>query len=215
MLWDWSYAARIPGELLPGLWISLQASAGAAAIALSLGLAWAVIRYFRVPVLDQALIVVLEFIRDTPLLIQLFFLFYVLPNYGVSFPPLLTGIIGMGLYFSTYTAEVYRGALLAIPAGQWEAAKAIGLTTSRTWSSVILPQAVRLVIPPLGTYTLWLFKESAILSTITVSELLSRAVSIGTDSYRYLEPMTIAGILYLIISYPTARLIRRLEARLA
>lgn len=214
MVWDWSYALGIPRQLIGPIGTTFEAAGGGIVIALVLGLILAVIRYLRVPLLSPVITLLAEFIRMTPLLIQLYFFFYVLPNYHILFSPLVTGIIGIGVYFSAYTAEVYRGALLAVPAQQWEAAKATGLGPARTWVLIILPQAVRLVIPPLGNYVLILFKETAILSTIGVVEVLEAAKNIGSLSYRYLEPITIAGIFYLIVSYAGARVIRYVERRL-
>lgn len=214
MVWDWSYAWHIPGQLVSAVGTTFEAAGGGIVTAMILGLVLAIIRYLRVPVLSLVLTLLSEFIRTTPLLLQLYFFFYVLPSYHIIFSPLVTGILGIGVYFSAYTAEVYRGALAAVPVQQWEAARAVGLGPVRTWTSVILPQAVRLVIPPLGNYVLILFKETAILSTIGVVEVLQAAKNVGSLTYRYLEPITIAGVFYLIVSYSGARLIRYVEARL-
>jgi polar amino acid transport system permease protein len=213
-MWDWSYALHIPGQLVGAIGTTFEAAGGGIVVALVLGLVLAIIRYLHIPVLSLVLTVLSEFIRMTPLILQLYFFFYVLPNYHILFSPLVTGIIGIGVYFSAYTAEVYRGALTAVPVAQWEAARALGLGPVRTWVSVILPQAVRLVIPPLGNYVLVLFKETAILSTIGVVEVLQAAKNIGSLTYQYMEPITIAGLFYLIVSYCGARLIRHLETRL-
>lgn len=215
MIWDWSFAIGIIPELLQGLLITVQVTVIAMPIALVLGMAIAVVRFSRVPVLRQLFGFYVEFVRGTPLLVQAYFAFYVLPLYGVKFSPLVTGIIVMGVNYSAYTAEVYRAGIESVPNGQWEAATALSLPARRRWQSVILPQAVRNVVPALGNYLIQMFKDTAILSAITVPELLDHATGIGSSSYRYLEPYTLVGLLFLLVSYPAARLVRRWELRLA
>lgn len=215
MIWNWSFAVGIVPELLTGLWITVQVTLVGTAIALVLGLLVAIVRFSRIPVLRQLFGFLVEFIRGTPLLVQAYFAFYVLPLFGVEFTPLVTGIIVMGVNYSAYTAEVYRAGIESVPSGQWEAAIALSLPARWRWQSVVLPQAVRAVIPALGNYLVQMFKDTAILAAITVPELLSHATAIGSSSYRYVEPFTLVGILFLLVSYPVARLIRRLELRLA
>lgn len=215
MIWDWSYALGIIPDLLQGLVVTVQITLIGTSIALVLGLLLAVVRYSTVPGVRQFFGFVLQFIRGTPLLVQAYFAFYVLPLYGVKFSPLVTGIIVIGVNYSAYTAEVYRAGIQSVPRGQWEAATALSLPLRQRWQYVILPQAIRDVIPALGNYLVQMFKDSAILSAITVFELLGHATAIGSSSYRYLEPLTLAGLLFMVVSYPAAKLIRRLELRLA
>src|SRR5205807_1297535 len=132
---------------------------------------------------------VVEFIRNTPLLVQLFFFFYVLPTVGVTFSPLTTGVIGLGLHYSTYTAEVYRAGIDGVPVGQWEAATALSLPRRRTWTAVILPQAIRRVVPALGNYVIAMFKDTPMLAAITVLDMLKQAQEVGAESFRYTEPI--------------------------
>jgi polar amino acid transport system permease protein len=215
MIWDWSFAIAIFPFLLQGLWVTVQVTLAGMAIALVLGLFVAVVRYSRVPGVSPLFSFFVQFVRGTPLLVQAYFAFYVLPAYGVKFSALITGIIVIGINYSAYTAEVYRAGIQSVPRGQWEAATALSLPVRQRWQYVILPQAVRDVIPALGNYLVQMFKDSAILSAITVFELLSHAQAIGSSSYRYLEPLTLAGLLFMVISYPAAKLIRRLEIHLA
>ncbi|MGI8311367.1 ectoine/hydroxyectoine ABC transporter permease subunit EhuD [Saccharopolyspora hattusasensis] len=215
MIWDWSFAASIVPSLLDGLWVTVEVTLIGTVIALLLGLVVAVVRYSRIPVLGKLSGFFVLFVRGTPLLVQAYFAFYVLPNVGVQFSPLVTGIVVLGINYSAYTAEVYRAGIQSVPAGQWEASTALSLSAWQRWRFVVLPQAVRDVIPALGNYVVQMFKDSAILSAITVFELLSHATSIGSSSYRYLEPLTIAGLLFLAVSLPAAKLIKRLELRLA
>lgn len=213
--WDWSFAWKIVPDLLRGLAVTVEITAISAGIAMAVGLVVAMIRFSKVPGLAQLAGFLVEFIRGTPLLVQAYFVFYVLPKYGLRYSPLVTGVIVLGINYSAYTAEVYRAGIEGVPRGQWEAATALSLPWRRRWQDVVLPQAIRAVIPALGNYVIAMFKDSAILSAITVFELLNHATAIGSDSFRYLEPLTLAGILYLLVSYPSARLIRRLEVRLA
>jgi polar amino acid transport system permease protein len=215
MIWDWSFAVSILPDLLQGLKLTVIITAFGTLIAMLLGLVFALIRRSRVPLVSRFTGLLLEFIRGTPLLVQAYFAFYVLPAYGLRFSALTTGIIVIGINYSSYTAEVYRAGIDNVARGQWEAATALSLSARRKWQGVILPQAIRAVVPALGNYVISMFKDSAVLSAITVLELLGRATVIGSSTFRYLEPLTIAGLLFLLVSYVAAMFIRRLENRLA
>lgn len=212
--WDWSYTGHVLPDLLRGLLVTVEATVLGSLVAFALGLVWALAfrapsRWVRWPV--QA---VVEFVRNTPLLVQLFFLFYVLPTTGLTLSPLTTGVLGLGLHYSTYTAEVYRAGIDGVPAGQWEAATALSLPRHRTWTAVILPQAVRRVVPALGNYVIAMFKDTPMLAAITVLDMLKRAEEAGAESFRYTEPITVVGLLFVVIAYPTSLLMRALERRL-
>ncbi|AWH94631.1 MULTISPECIES: ectoine/hydroxyectoine ABC transporter permease subunit EhuD [Dietzia] len=213
MIWDNAFAISIIPDLLRGLVTTVQITFAGMAIAAVLGLLVAVFRYLRIPVVSQILGFLVYFIRGTPLLVQAFFVFYVLPEYGVTMSALVTGIIVIGVNYSAYTAEVYRSGIEGIPVGQWEAATALNLPGGRTWTRIVLPQAVRRVVPLLGNYLIQMFKDSAILSAITVYELMSVAKAIGQSEFRYIEPFTIAALLYLVVSVPCTLVLRRLETR--
>ena len=154
-----------------------------------------------------------ELIRNTPFLVQLFFLFYVLPTWGITFSPLVTGIVGLGLFNSAQTSEIYRAGIEDVPRGQWEAALTIGLPLKRVWLGIILPQTFHRVLPVLGNVIISMFKETSVLSTITVFELLAQGVDIGFQRFRFIEPLTMVGMMYFVISYAAARGVRFLEAR--
>jgi polar amino acid transport system permease protein len=184
-------------------------------VALVLGLVIAVVRRAKVPVLDQVLWAVVEFIRSTPLLVQVFFLYFALPRFGVTLSALTVGVIGLGVHYATYTSEVYRAGIDAVPRGQWEAATALSLSPGRTWTGVILPQAIPRVLPALGNYVISMFKEVPLLLAISVIEVVNKAKELGSATFRFTEPYTIAGLLFLVLSYPASILIRRLERRRA
>lgn len=211
--WDWSFALSILPELLQGLSTTLLVTAISAVIAIPLGLVLILIRLARIPIISPAVWFMVEFLRGTPFLVQLYFIFYVLPNYGVILSPLVTGVLALGVYSAARAAELYRAGLESIPAGQWEACQVLGLPLGHVWTAIILPQLAPVVIPMLGNLVIVMFKDSAVLSTITVLELVARAKDIGVNTFRYLEPLTLAGFLFWVVSYAAARGIRHLELR--
>lgn len=215
MSWDWEFTVDILPELARALVVTVEATLAGSALAMVLGLVFAILRRSGSRLVSLPTAAVVEFVRSTPLLVQLYFLFFVLPNYGVTLSPFLTGVLVLGLHYATYTSEVYRAGIEGVARGQWEAARSMNLSRTRTWSSVVLPQAIPAVIPALGNYVNAMFKDTPLLSAITVLELLNQAKIIGSQTFRYLEPVTIVGIFFLVVSYSTAWLIRRLEARLA
>jgi polar amino acid transport system permease protein len=211
--WDWAFAWSILPRLLEGLAITVQATIAGSAIAMVLGLVLCLLRIARIPVVSFLAWLWIEFFRGTPFLVQLYFIFYVLPHYGVLLSPLATGIIALGIYGGARAAEFYRAALEAVPTGQWEASLTLGLPIHRVWLGVILPQAWPIAVPMLGNLFIAMFKDTAVLSTITVLEMVTRAREVGFSTFRYLEPLTMAGILFWIVSYSAARFLRSLESR--
>lgn len=212
-MFNWSYALEALPQLLGGLWITVQATLGGMALALVLGLLWAVLRRSAPALLAHGVRWTLELIRSTPLLVQLYFLFFVLPEVGPRLSPFATGVLALGLHYSAYTAEVYRAGIEAIPYSQWEAALALGLGRANTWFAVILPQAIPPIIPILGNYLIAMFKDTPLLAAITVTELLQVAKLMGAERFRYLEPLTLVGLLFLVVSLVSSQLIRALEKR--
>ncbi|WP_405742217.1 ectoine/hydroxyectoine ABC transporter permease subunit EhuD [Streptomyces sp. NBC_01525] len=212
--WSWGYVGDILPDLLKGLGVTVEATLLGSLVSFALGLVWALALRSPSRWVAWPVGAVVEFVRNTPLLVQLFFLFFVLPSWGLTFSPLVTGVIGLGLHYSTYTAEVYRAGIDGVPAGQWEAAVALNLPRRRTWTAVILPQALRRVVPALGNYVIAMFKDTPMLAAITVGDMLFQANTIGATTFDYMEPITVVGILFIVISYPTSLLLRALERRL-
>lgn len=209
-----AYLSHVSPQLLRGLRITVEATLLGMSIALAFGLIIAMIRYRRVPLLSSFFTFYVVFLRNTPLLVQLYFLYYVLPYWGIRLNALLIGVIGLGLQFSAYTAEVYRGGFQAVPRGQWEAAAALNLDTKTTWRSVVIPQALRPIVPTLANYLISMFKDSAFLATITVYELLGTTQVLASQSFRYTLLFSILGLIYFAISYPASLLVRYLERRM-
>ncbi|MGH3368226.1 MAG: ectoine/hydroxyectoine ABC transporter permease subunit EhuD [Nocardioidaceae bacterium] len=214
-IWDWNYALSTLPELLEHFFkYTLVATVLGTVLGATLGLFFSLVRRARIPVVSALATMFIEFVRSTPLLIQLFFLFYVLPDFGILLSPLTTGVIGLGVHYACYYTEVYRAGIDAVPIGQWEASTSLQLSRSTTWRRVILPQAVRNVLPSLGNYAISMFKETPFLALITVPELVYTARDIGALTSEYLEPLTMAGLIFLAASYPTALLLRWMERRL-
>jgi len=235
-VWEWGYTAEIMPDLLDGLIVTLRATAVGITIALILGLFLAVARRSRSPLLSWPALGFIEFVRSTPLLVQLFFMFYVLPdlsipalpNFDVTLPgfgeikvdddgirlgAFATGALTLGMHYGAYTSEVYRAGIDGIQRGQWEASTAISLSLFDTWSRVVLPQAIPTVVPALGNYLIAMFKEVPLLATITVLEVLGEARIHCSRDFRCLEPYTMAGMIFLVISIPSSLLVRFVERR--
>lgn len=213
MHWDWAFTWEILPNLLRGLVWTVVATLAGTSLALIIGLIWSsACRSAWWPV-RRAAIISLHAIRNTPLLIQLYMFYYVAPRFGLTMPPLATGILALGLHYGTYAAEIYRAGIEAVDRGQGDAAAALGLNSWQRFRFVIVPQAIPPSIPALGNLFVAMFKEAPLLSAITVVELLSEAKLIGSATFRYLEPMTMVGVLFLIVSLMASIPIRWCERR--
>jgi polar amino acid transport system permease protein len=213
MEWDWAFVIQILPTLIEGVKITILATVLGYILAAIVGLAIAIIRRSKNKLISRPMGLVAEFIRGTPLLVQLYFIFYVLPDLGLTLSPLVAGVIGLGLHYGTYTAEVYRAGIDNVARGQWEAAKACNLSSAQTWTQIILPQALPPMIPALANYFIAMFKETPLLSAITVLELMNQARSIANYNYRYIEPITLVGAFFLVISLISVVGLRWLERR--
>lgn len=214
MSWNWDVAGAFMPELLAGLGMTLRATALGALLAFALGLVWSIALRSSSRLVRWPVAAVIELVRNTPLLVQLFLFFYVLPSMGIQFDRLTTGVLALGVHYSTYTAEVYRAGIDAVPTGQWEAAIALSLSRTRTWIAVILPQAIRRVVPALGNYVIAMLKDSPMLALIGVADMLQQARAHGAATFEYVEPYTMVGVAFIVIAYPASILVRHLERRL-
>jgi polar amino acid transport system permease protein len=216
--WDTSTLLTYAISILPilgiGLIVTLEATALGFLIALALGLVFALLRRSPVKVVAWTTAVVVEFLRDTPLLMQLFFLYYVLPVYGIVLPAFLTGAIALGLQYSAYTSEVYRGGLDAVPRGQWEAAQALNLTRARTYRDIVIPQAIPRILPAMGNYLVSMLNDTPVLSVVTVVEMLGVASMIGDRTFEYLVPLSMVGVIFLILTLVCSAGLHMLERAL-
>jgi polar amino acid transport system permease protein len=216
--WDTSSTLAFAWSILPilgiGLIVTLSAAAAGFAIALVLGLVLALLRRSRIAAIAWPTAFVIEFIRDTPLLVQLFFLYYVLPVYGIVLPAFLTGALALGLQYSAYTSEVYRGGLDAIPRGQWEAAIALNLSRAKIYRDIVVPQAIPRIVPAMGNYLVSMLKETPVLSVVTVVDMLSLANLIGDRTFEYLVPLSMVGLIFLLLTLVCSAAIHGLERAL-
>ena len=208
---DLAFAISIFPILMRGLVVTLQATVLGFFVALVLGLILAVLKSAPTRIISWPAKLITEFIRDTPLLIQLFFLYYVLPEYGLILPAFLTGALALGLQYSAYTSEVYRAGIEAVVRGQREAARALNVPGLHTFTHVILPQAVPRIIPAMGNYLVSIMKDVPILSVVTVLEMLNVAQIIGDRTFNYLIPLSMVGGIYLVLTLVAAGGVRLLD----
>lgn len=209
--WNWSFAWEILPDLLRGLRNTLIAAGVGFGAAIPGGLLLALAQRTPFRPLTLAVREVVEFIRSTPLVLQIFFVFYVGPQYGMTLAPWLAGLLAISIHYSAYLSEVYRGGIESVPRGQWEACRALNLSTRDTYLRIVLPQALPPSLAGMGNYLIAIFKDTPMLSVIGVGELLHAANSVGAEYYRFLEPYTLVGVIFLMVSLPAAFFIRILE----
>jgi polar amino acid transport system substrate-binding protein len=194
--------------------LTLTVSVAAMAVAVVVGFLLAVCRVFGPLPLRWFATSYIEVMRGTPLLIQLLIIFYGLPNIGIRLSPFVASVLGLGLNYAASEAENYRAGLLAVPAGQWQAALALGLTQSKTLRLVIVPQALRFVLPPLTNDFISLLKDSSLVSALTMVELTGAYNRLATQTFDYFGAGLLVALVYLLLGLPFVRLARSLEERL-
>ena len=215
--WDWAFTFEILPELISAfLRVTLTATIGGMAIALVVGMVFALLRRSHIKWVSLPTGFLVEFLRSTPLLVQIFFLYFVLPNVGIVLdPPFLLAVVALGMHYSAYTSEIYRSGIDGVDNGQWEAARALNFSQQQTWTKIILPQAMRRVIPPLGNRFIAMFKDTPMLMVVGLVEVLAASKEIASDTFRTIEPYTLVGLLFLVASLASAGLVRLLEGWLA
>ena len=209
--WRWDFAIEILPQMLLATLNTILAAGVGYTIAVIVGLLFLIGQRTPIKIVNIINREIVEFIRSTPLLIQLFFVYFVLPQFGITLSAWVCGMITIGLHFGTYLSEVYRGALEGVPKTQWEACRALNFSTFYTYRKIVLPQAFPIAIPGMGNYLVGIFKDTPLLSTIGVAELFHAATAVGGYHYRYLEPYTIVGLIFLMLSIPAAIWIRKIE----
>lgn len=209
--WDWAFAWSILPQLLSATVYSVFATVLAFVGALIIGLPLAVARDARSRPLRMTSGALVELVRSTPILIQVYFLYFVLPTVGIVLPALLVGVMALALHYGTYVSEAYRAGIASVGQGQRNAAAALGLSPRDAFFLIVLPQAIPPIVPALGNYLIALFKETPLLSAIAIVELLQTAKLIGSETFRYNEPITMVGLILLTLSLFSAGLVRRVE----
>lgn len=213
MRFDPDFAVSVVPIILGGLGTTLWITVAASLCAAVLGFTLEILRRSNRWV-GYAMRFLIDVIRSTPVLVQLYFIYFVLPVYGLTLPATASGVLGLAIYYSGYLAEVFKGGIDSIDGGQFEAGKALGLRRIDVIMSVILPQMLRNVAAPMGNYFVSCLKATPYLAVIAVPEMLGLAMEVGANSFRYAEPMVAVGILFLILALGINFLVRRLERRL-
>lgn len=163
--------------------------------------------------LSTPALIYIEFIRGTPTVTQLFLIYFSLPLIGITMPAFEAAVIALGLHYAAYMAETYRAGIEAIERGQHEAAQAIGMTRSETMRHIILPQSLRIILPPMGNSAISLLKDTSVASLISAPELMLRAHDLTSEYYTPMQLYLIVGAMYLVMTYPLSLIVRRLERK--
>ncbi|MEE4188529.1 MAG: amino acid ABC transporter permease [Roseobacter sp.] len=200
-------------RILWGFWLTIKIVVLAIAIGLPFGLLLALARRSRLWPLRVLSLCFIEVFRNTPFMIQVFLFFYVLPFYGVRLPAEQVGVLALAAFGSSYFAEVIRAGIDAVPSGQLESARAIGMSDLQAMRQVVLPQTLPIILPLLTNQMLSLIKESAILSTITVQEMTMTAIRVQAETFRPFEPFIMIALLYWALNETVATAMRALERR--
>ena len=200
-------------DLLPGLGFSLQLTAGMLAIGLPLGLAFALGTSLKSKLLRYAVTGLVEVGRGVPALVLLYLVYFGLPQTGLTLDAMPSAMLALGVSFASYTAEVFRTGILAVPTGQGEAGKALGLSGPVILGRVILPQAFKIIVPPLLGWAVIYFQATSLAFALAVPELLSRAYVLATTNFQYLDMLALAAVLYAAIAIPLALLAEHLSRR--
>jgi polar amino acid transport system permease protein len=213
--WDFSPVWRNSGLLLAGLGNTVLLSATAIALGLMIGLALALLRLSHTRALSWPATAIIEFYRNTPPLVHFFWIFYGLPILtGVSLSPFVAACLALAIQSGAFFAEVFRGGIVSIERGQWEAGRAIGMRHATLMRRIILPQAVRRMVPPFVERSFELVKTTALAATLAYGELLYRAMTVASQSFRPLEIYSAVAVLFFALLFTASQIVRKLEARL-
>jgi polar amino acid transport system permease protein len=210
----WSGVVEFLPELLGGARWTIALTLVIMSVSMVAALLVALARLSRFAILRIPMAAYVEFTRSTPALVQLYYIFYVLPFFGVTLPAVIAGIVGMSINYTAYLSEVYRAAITAVPRTQVEAAESLGLSYWQSRRLVILPQAARVALPPTVNYLLGLFKDTSLLSLITIKELMFAGILLGATTFKYFTILTEVAIIYFIICYPVALFSTWLERKM-
>lgn len=206
-------AAEFLPILLEGVRLTILVTIGSLILSTLLGLVWAMMRVSSIKFVSQVSAGIINVIRGIPIIVQLFYIYFVMPDLGVSLTALHAAIIGLGIAYSAYQAENFRAGIEAIDKGQIEAAQTIGMGWWMTMRRVVLPQAIRLVLPPYGNTMIMMLKDSSQASTITVAELALQGKLIASSTFKNTSVFTLVAVLYLVMSIPLILFVRHFEKK--
>ena len=201
--------------LLSGVWVTIAITVCALLLSVVLGFAWAMLGTSRFALLRGVSRTVINTVRGIPILVQLFYIYFVLPQLGITLNAFLAGVAGLGLAYSVYQAENFRAGFTSVDRSLIEAAQSLGMPQAMIVRRLILPLAIRVILPPLGNTSIMLLKDSSIASTITVAELTRQGQLLAVSTFKNMTVYTLVALLYLAMSLPLSYLTRRLERRFA
>jgi len=199
--------------LMSGVALTIIVTIGSLLLSTALGLVWALMRVSGIGILTGFSGGLINVIRGIPIIVLLFYLYFVMPEFGVTLTALQAAILGLGIAYSAYQAENFRAGIEAIDKGQIEAAQAIGMSWWQTMCRVVLPQAVKIVLPPYGNVMIMMLKDSSQASTITVAELALQGKLIASSTFKNTSVFTLVALMYLTMSIPLILLVRHFEKR--
>ncbi|MGU3655161.1 MULTISPECIES: amino acid ABC transporter permease [unclassified Methylobacterium] len=199
--------------LLQGVQLTVLITLASLVVSTLLGLVWAVMRVSGIAVLAGFSAVMINILRGIPIIVQLFYIYFVMPDFGLSLTAVQAAIIGLGIAYSAYQAENFRAGIEAVDRGQVEAALSVGMGWGMTMRRVILPQAIRIALPPYGNIMIMMLKDSSQASTITVAELALQGKLIASSTFKNTSVYTMVALMYLALSLPLILLVRHLEAK--
>jgi polar amino acid transport system permease protein len=199
--------------LLQGVQLTVLITLASLVVSTLLGLVWAVMRVSGIAILAGFSAVMINILRGIPIIVQLFYIYFVMPDFGLSLTAVQAAIIGLGIAYSAYQAENFRAGIEAVDRGQVEAALSIGMGWGLTMRRVILPQAIRIALPPYGNIMIMMLKDSSQASTITVAELALQGKLIASSTFKNTSVYTMVALMYLALSLPLIFLVRHLEAK--
>lgn len=200
--------------LLDGLWLTIVITIASLALATGLGMLWALLRTSGIKVLALPTRIFVEFVRGIPILVVLFYIYFVMPEIGIDLTAFQAGVVGLALTYSCYIGETFRAGIEAVDRGQVEAAKSIGMKHPLMMRRVVLPQAVRIVMPPYANNVIMLLKDSSQVSVISVAELTMQGRTLASSTFDNLTVFTLVALLYLCLTTPLNMVMRHVEVSL-
>lgn len=201
--------------ILGGAWITVLVSVSSILIATVLAILGAIGRLSKNAYINGLASLYVSLVRGTPLLVQIYFVYFALPQFGVVLPSIPAGILALSFNYGAYMTEIFRAGIQAVPRGQREAAESLGMPEQLVMRRIVLPQAFRIVIPAIGNDFVAMIKDSSLVSTIAVQELLWRARTVGNQAFRTLETLLIAAAIYWLLTIAFSYFQERLERRMA
>jgi polar amino acid transport system permease protein len=214
--WDFSFLWAYRWLILAGLGVTIAYTVGTILLGLAIGLVTGLLRLSRNPMITAPLVAYVEIFRCTPLLVQIVWFYYALPVVlGIDIPAHVAAVLVLSLYTGAFYAEIIRGGVNSIERGQWDAARAIGMRRNQVMRQVILPQAVKRMIPPFMNQSIIQLKNTSLVSTIAVADLLYQGTIITAATYRPLEVYTMVAIIYFLVLFPLTLAAQQVERRLA